>query len=99
MSLNELIPNVQKGGSPTLLNADLANQLIDKVNALTNIKITRSSFDAVVIGSDGIIITLRETPEQDDSTVGGDTLNGTQSVPMFVCVNGTATIKNILFLP
>ena len=26
-------------------------------------------------------------------------LNGTQSVAMYVCVNGTATIKNILFLP
>ena len=60
MSLSEIIPNVQKGTAPTLLNSELANKLIDKINAMTNIKVTRSSYDAVVIGSDGITITLKD---------------------------------------
>ena len=97
MSLSEKIPNVQKGSSPTFLTTEFANKLIDKVNALGNIQITRGSFDSVAMGTDSVIITLRESPELDESTV-EDTLNGTQSVAMYVCINGTATIKNILFL-
>ena len=91
MSLSEIIPNVSKGSAPTLLNTDLANKLINKINAMTNIKVTRSSYDAVVIGSDGITITLKDY-EADEET--GTDINA-DSVAMYVCINGTAVLKNI----
>jgi hypothetical protein len=94
MSLAENIPNVLKGSAPTLLNAELANKVIDKINAMTNIKVTRSSYDAVLIGSDGITITLKDydADENESSTdINADT------VSMFVCINGTAVRKNIYF--
>ncbi len=90
MSLSEIIPNVQKGTAPTLLNSELANKLIDKINAMTNIKVTRSSYDAVVIGSDGITITLKDY-EENETEIDAET------VSMFVCINGTAVRKNIYF--
>ena len=92
MSLTEKIPNLIKGQAPTLLNAELANKLINKLNAITNISVTRSSYDAVVIGSDGITITLKDYDENENETeITGDTLS------MWVCINGTAVNKNIYF--
>ena len=93
MSLAEKIPNVRKGSAPSLLNAELANKLINKVNALTNITVTRSSYDSVVIGSDGITITLQEIPDEIEST-GGGFLNA-EPVEMWVCINGEARREKI----
>ena len=90
MSLTEKIPNLIKGQAPTLLNAELANKLINKLNAITNISVTRSSYDAVVIGSDGITITLKDYDEN-------ETEINAETVSMFVCINGTAVRKNIYF--
>ena len=90
MSLTEKIPNLIKGQAPTLLNAELANKLINKLNAITNISVTRSSYDAVVIGSDGITITLKDYDEN-------ETEINAETVSMFVCINGTAVNKNIYF--
>ena len=90
MSLSEIIPNVSKGSAPTLLNTELANKLINKINAITNISVTRSSYDAVVIGSDGITITLKDY-EDESTDINAD------SVAMYVCINGTAVRKNIYF--
>ena len=92
MSLTEKIPNLIKGQAPTLLNAELANKLINKLNAITNISVTRSSYDAVVIGSDGITITLKDYDENENETE----INA-ETVSMFVCINGTAVNKNIYF--
>jgi len=90
MSLTEKIPNLIKGQAPTLLNAELANKLINKLNAITNISVTRSSYDAVVIGSDGITITLKDYDENENEI-------DAETVSMFVCINGTAVRKNIYF--
>ena len=92
MSLTEKIPNLIKGQAPTLLNAELANKLINKLNAITNISVTRSSYDAVVIGSDGITITLKDYDENENETE----INA-ETVGMWVCINGTAVNKNIYF--
>lgn len=91
MSLSEHIPNVTKGSAPSLLDTELANKLINKVNALTNIQVTRSSYDAVVIGSDGITITLKEPNEvvQASGDINADTIY------MWVCINGDAVLKKI----
>jgi hypothetical protein len=49
---------VIKGQSPTLLHAGKANELIQAINALQNISISRGDRDQVIYSSDSIEITL-----------------------------------------
>ena len=81
MSLTKKIPNVRKGTAPSLLNAELANMLIDKINKMTNIKISRGGQDAVYISDNEIMITLQ--PQQIDAEL----------VSFWVCINGEAVRK------
>lgn len=50
------IARVTKGERPTLLEASKANELIDKINSLSNITIQKSNQDEVFVSSNGVSI-------------------------------------------
>jgi hypothetical protein len=54
------IKPVTKGGTPTLLDANKANELINAINALQNIQIRRGEYDDVVYGNSSIIIQIKK---------------------------------------
>lgn len=71
MSGKTIIP-VKRGQTPTLLQAEKANELIKIVNALQNIRIEVGDYNNVIYGETSVIIQLkkidlkelvRETPE------------------------------------
>ena len=64
MNQGEQINNVEKGRAPTLLHTELANKVINSLNALNNIKIIRSSEDKVHYSSEDVLIELKETSEE-----------------------------------
>ena len=79
------IPRVVKGQAPTLLEAEKANQIIDAVNALKNMKVVRSGEeDKFTVSSSNCILSLAEQE--------GGSLDAS-SVEMWVCINGTAVKK------
>jgi hypothetical protein len=53
------IKNLIRGTSPTLLNTEKANELIDAVNALQNITIEEGSETRVDVNGNGVHITIR----------------------------------------
>jgi len=64
--MNKAIKQVKKGQTPTLLEADKANELIKAVNMLMNIQIVESTTAGVFFTSNGIILqipTIKDTQE------------------------------------
>ena len=51
------IKKLVKGTTPTLLEAKKGNELIQALNALSNIRIERGTKDEVIYGDDEIVIT------------------------------------------
>jgi hypothetical protein len=57
------LDRLQKGKAPTLLNTEKGNELIDKVNALSSMKVVRGSSDKFDVSSSNSVLTLQEMPE------------------------------------
>jgi hypothetical protein len=88
MSLTKKIKKVKKGKAPTLINTELANELIGNVNSLSNIKITRgASYDSVHVGTDSIVLSLKEIPDKLEADIDAE------EVEFWVCINGSAVKK------
>ena len=84
-----MIEEVQKGETPTLLEADKANELIKAINALTNMRIERGgTLDFIQISENNSILTLQDFP-QVQGQITGNTINA------YVCINGVAVLKKI----
>lgn len=75
--------------TPTLLSASKANQLIDAINSLQNIKIEYGPNFKAKYGSNGVILTI-PYPQ----ITGG--IGGEEEFEMFVCVNGEAVKKTFI---
>lgn len=50
------IKRIQKGKAPTLLNPKKANEVIDQVNAVTNLQVIPANFGRFKIATDGAIL-------------------------------------------
>ncbi len=81
----ELIKRLVKGQTPTLLEADKGNEIIDAINALSRLRFRRGSKDAIYYSDNEIILQLKED-------TGGSDINATE-FNMLVCVNGEAKLK------
>jgi hypothetical protein len=82
------INNVFPGMTPTLLSASKANQLIDAINSLQNIKIEYGPNFKAKYGANGVILTI---PYPDGS--GG---LGSEELEMYVCINGEAVKRTFV---
>lgn len=52
------IPRLNKGGTPTLLDADLGNKLIDALNALSNLTVSPNYGRMTTDGKGGAVLDL-----------------------------------------
>lgn len=60
-----------KGQAPTLLEADVANQVVDLLNALMNMRINPAGGGKVVIGKDAIVIDIAQAKATAQQGSGG----------------------------
>lgn len=89
-----MIEEVQKGETPTLLEAEKANELIKAINALTNMEIVRGgTLDTLIVSETNSILNLQDFPEGGGAEITGDTYD------IWVCVNGVATQKKFYIAP
>jgi hypothetical protein len=56
MSYGDRIPNVYQGEVPSLLDATLANKLIDSINALNKIEVKKGDKNEVLYSRQGVTI-------------------------------------------
>lgn len=89
-----MIRKVQKGKTPTLLEANKANELIDAINAIHNMEVVREgNIDKFEASNTNSILTLSEFPQGGG---GGGNLDGYEEVDSYVCINGVAELRSIL---
>lgn len=90
-----MIKKVQKGKTPTLLEADKANELINFINSLINMEVQRGGdVDKFEATSHNSILTLSDHP---NSTGGGADLDGWETLEdVYFCIDGEASPRNIL---
>ena len=86
-----MIQRVTKGSSPTLLDATKANELIDKVNALSNVQVVRGGNDTFVVSETNSILQLSEHTQEG----GGGEINAVHQ-NIYVCINGEIQLKTFL---
>lgn len=91
-----MIERVQVGSSPTLLDASKANQLIDKVNALSNMNIIRGGNDAFYVSDSNSVLSL-SNHSQAVETAGGS-IDATE-LDVWICINGVAVERTFLLKP
>ena len=60
---NDPIPGLVKGERPTLLEAELGNEVIDAVNVLGNITIEKGTKDEVQYSASGIKVIYKFPPD------------------------------------
>lgn len=88
-----MIRKVQKGKTPTLLEANKANELIDAINAIKNMEVVREgNIDKFEASNTNSILTLSEFPQGG----GSGSIDGYDEVASYVCVNGEAELRYIL---
>jgi|13_taG_2_1085334.scaffolds.fasta_scaffold06333_2 hypothetical protein len=89
-----MIKKVQKGKSPTLLEAKKANELINVINALQNMEVKREGYiDKFEVSSNNSILTLSVFPQSQS----GGNLDGFEELDgVYLCINGVAKQRTIL---
>lgn len=89
-----IIRKVQKGKTPTLLEADKANELIEKINALLNMEVVRQGdTDKFEVSSTNSLLTLSEH----NKSTGGADLDGWDTLEnVYFCIDGEASPRHIL---
>ena len=94
--LGEKIPNAQKGQTPSLVNANYANQLIDAVNALQRIEIRETEGNNYVeYSKENVILFIQAGTQIVNQTPGGMPSGFTEQT-MYICENGVAVEKVFL---
>ena len=74
-----MIKKLQNGQTPTLLDTDKGNELIDKVNALSHMQVVRGASDTFQVSTTNSLLTLTEHNQE----IG-------EEIELWCCVNGTA---------
>ena len=85
-----MIQKVQKGQTPTLLDADKANEIIESINAIQNMRVVRGGSDYFSSSKTSCVLTLSNHTEESEQEGGSLDAN---EVNMWVCINGTAQLK------
>lgn len=62
------IKEVEKGQTPTLLEADKANELIKAINMLMNVKIVEGTTSGVFFSHDSLILQIPTKKEEQELT-------------------------------
>nr|BAR32845.1 hypothetical protein [uncultured Mediterranean phage uvMED] len=57
-----MINKLQKGQSPTLVDTDKGNEIIENINALSSMKVVRGGSDSFEVSKSNSVLTLQETP-------------------------------------
>ena len=80
-----MINKLQKGQSPTLIDTEKGNEIIDNINALSSMKIVRGGSDSFQVSSSNSVLTL----EENKSNGSGEELK------LWICHNNEA--KEVTF--
>ena len=78
-----MIKKLQKGSAPSLLDTNKGNEIIDAINALSNISIKRGASDSFHASDSNAIITLTEHPSSSQSG---------EEIDLYICLNEEAKI-------
>ena len=92
MNQGEQIKQLVQGQTPSLVNTDKGNELINAINALQKIEVQRKGEkDFISYSSNNVLLNLQEIPEGSAGT-----LDGYEEFSTFFCVNGQFQQKTIL---
>ena len=92
MNQGSEIERLVQGETPSLLDAEKGNEVIDAINPLQKIEIQRKgTSDFVSYSDNNVLINLQEMPEE-----GGGDLTGFSEHQIYVCINGNASLRTIL---
>ena len=86
MSAGEDIDLLVQGTTPSLVNTDKGNEVIQKLNSLLNIKLIEGDVNSISNSDEDVVITLKEF----------GAIQGFEEIDVFLCVNGNAQLKTIL---
>ena len=99
MSFGNIIKRLEKGQTPSLLDTNKGNEVIDAVNALQQIRVQRNGTQDFVLYSDNdVLINIQDFPVNEETTTDSDAtgLAGFSELDVYFCVNGSAQKKTIL---
>lgn len=65
-----MIKKVEQGGKPTMMHADLANQVISACNAFLSLRISPESAGALTVNGDSAVLRLNQTTANTDAFKG-----------------------------
>lgn len=101
-----MIKPLVKGETPTLLETDKGNELINVINALQNMQVVRGSSDNFQIGYNNAVLTIlardedgsieEEDQDEDDSGNDNDHTHTVNTIQLWICENGTSVQKNFV---
>ncbi len=89
MSAGEDIDLLVQGTTPSLVNTDKGNEVIQKLNSLLNIRLIEGEEYAISYSDENVVITLKGSEDS-------GSIEGYEEIDVFLCVNGTAQLKTIL---
>lgn len=88
MSSGAKIDRLKSGQTPSLLDAQRGNELIDKINALQNIQIRYGEYFKASYGDNGVILTIPRPPEESSNEFDEYDL-----ISLKVCIEGETKTK------
>tara|TARA_R110000772_G_scaffold133122_5_gene241553 strand:+ start:363 stop:665 length:303 start_codon:yes stop_codon:yes gene_type:complete len=92
MSSGQRINRLVKGDTPSLLETEKGNELIDALNALQNIQIRYGESFQASYGSNGVTLTI---PKPEESDTEAD-LSEYEELTLGVCIDGEVTERQFL---
>jgi len=75
-----MIKEVEKGGTPTMMHTELANQVIGVCNAFSGLRVSPESAGALVINGDSAVLRLNQATATADVFTGFSLLNASTEV-------------------
>ena len=97
MSSGQRIKRLVKGDTPSLLETEKGNELIDALNALQNIQIRYGESFKASYGSNGVTLTIPK-PEEEEEESEID-LTDVEELTLGVCIDGEVTERIFLVRP
>ena len=89
MSAGENIELLVQGTTPSLVNTQKGNEVIQKLNSLLNIRLIEGEEYAISYSDENVVITLKSSEDS-------GSIQGFEEIDVFLCVNGNAQLKTIL---
>lgn len=89
------IKKVQKGQTPTLLETQKANELIDKLNALSVIEVIESDKYLATVGSSKVVIEIKAPPPPAPPAPPPFSPKSLDTITLKACIDGE--VKEVTF--